>query len=184
MLRTERCTLRRWREADKEPFAEMNADARVMEFFPSVLGREESDAFADRIEQGFAENGFGLWALEVEDRFAGFVGLNRTLFDTPMGPHIEIGWRLMTWAWGRGLATEAAREVLADGFGRLGLGDVYSFTTERNMRSRAVMERSGMMRREEFDFDHPRTPEWWGRRHVVYHLSMDAWSSRTTPTTQ
>ena len=182
MLLTERCILRRWRESDKEPFAEMNADPRVMEFFPAALTREESDAFADRIEEGFVENRVGLWALEVEGRFAGFVGLNRTRFDTPMGPHMEIGWRLMTWAWGRGLATEAARAVLADGFGRLGLPEIYSFTTERNMRSRAVMERLGMERREEFDFDHPRTPGWWGQRHVVFHLSSEAWSSRMATT--
>ena len=49
MIRTERLLLRRWRAEDREPFAALNADAAVMEHFPSALTRQESDAFADRI---------------------------------------------------------------------------------------------------------------------------------------
>jgi RimJ/RimL family protein N-acetyltransferase len=84
-FKTQRLILRRWTDADREPFAELNADSEVMRYFPKVMTTEESDVMVDRIEQGFEQNGFGLWAVEIDGRFAGFTGLNRTSFETPMG---------------------------------------------------------------------------------------------------
>jgi RimJ/RimL family protein N-acetyltransferase len=167
-LTTERLVLRRWTDADRAPFAEMNADPEVMRYFPNVMTRQETDSMVDRIEQGFENNGFGLWAVEIDGRFAGLTGLNRTTFDTPMGPHVEIGWRFAKWAWGQGYATEAAQCVLDAAFTDLGLSEVFSFTTETNHPSERVMQRIGMKRRTDLDFDHPNTPEWWGAKHVVY----------------
>ena len=167
-LTTERLVLRRWTDADRAPFAEMNADPEVMRYFPNVMTKQESDAMVDRIEQGFENNGFGLWAVEIDGRFAGLTGLNRTTFETPMGPHVEIGWRFARWAWGQGYATEAAQCVLDAAFTDLGLSEVYSFTTETNLPSERVMQRIGMKRRTDLDFDHPNTPEWWGAKHIVY----------------
>ncbi|MFM8947122.1 MAG: GNAT family N-acetyltransferase [Actinomycetota bacterium] len=167
-LVTERLVLRRWKNDDLAPFAEMNADPHVMRFFPSVLTRDQSDSLVMRIEAGFDANGFGLWVVDVDGRFAGFTGLNRTTFETPMGSHVEIGWRLSTWAWGRGYATEAAARVLEVSFDEFGLSQVFSFTTESNVRSEAVMRRIGMTRCADLDFDHPNTPGWWGARHIVY----------------
>jgi ribosomal-protein-alanine N-acetyltransferase len=169
-LRTQRLTLRRWTDDDRAPFAEMNADPEVMRFFPNVMTKQESDAAVDRIEQGFENNGFGLWAVEIDGRFAGLTGLNRTTFDTPMGPHVEIGWRFAKWAWGQGYATEAARCVLDAAFAELGLTEVFSFTTETNLKSESVMKRIGLTRRADFDFDHPNTPGWWGVKHIVYQV--------------
>jgi len=168
VLETDRIVLRTWTDEDFEPFAQLNADPEVMKYFPEALDHAQSDALARRIRDHMQSEGFGLWALEVEGRFAGFVGLNRTSFETPMGPHVEIGWRLARWAWGRGLATEAASAVLDLGFHSHGLPEIFSFTTATNSRSEAVMLRIGMVRRPDFDFDHPRTSEWWGRRHIVY----------------
>lgn len=170
-LATDRLLLRRWTDADRKPFAELNSDPEVMRYFPRTLTSVESDSAVDRIEQGFNEQGFGLWALEVDGRFAGFTGLNKTAFETPMGPHIEIGWRLAKWAWGNGYATEAARCVLQTAFTNFGLSEVYSFTTESNTRSEDVMQRIGMVRRADLDFDHPNTPGWWGIRHIVYRAT-------------
>lgn len=170
-LVTERLVLRFWRDEDREPFAELNTDADVMEFFPNPLTRSESDRFVDRIVDGFTREGFGLWVVEIDGRFAGYTGLNRTAFSTPIGPHVEIGWRLAKWAWGHGYASEAASRVLFDAFERVGLSDVYSFTTRTNTRSEAVMRRIGMTRRTDLDFDHPNTPGWWGARHIVYHVT-------------
>ncbi len=165
-----RLVLRHWRDDDRAPFAELNCDPEVMRYFPSTMSVEESDALVDRIEAGFRDNGFGLWAVEVDGRFAGFTGLNRTTFVTPMGPHVEIGWRFARWAWGQGHATRAARLTLADAFGRLGLTEVFSFTTESNAPSERVMQRIGMVRRSDLDFDHPNTQGWWGARHIVYRI--------------
>lgn len=170
-LRTQRCILRQWREDDLALFAEMNADPEVVEFFPSALTSEQSDAFARRNAEAIERDGHGLWALEVEGRFAGFVGLNRTAFDTPMGEHLEIGWRLARWAWGKGYASEAARAVLDFAFNELKLSEVFSFTTEKNVRSEAVMKRIGGVRRPDLDFDHPNTVGWWGQRHIVYRFT-------------
>lgn len=180
-LTTERLVLRRWTDSDRVPFAELNADPEVMRYFPRQLSRAESDAFVDRIEAGFDDNGFGLWAVEIDGRFAGYTGLNRTVFATPMGSHVEIGWRLAQWAWGRGYASEAAQCVLAHAFGDLGLRDIYSFTTETNARSEAVMRRIGMTRRADLDFDHPNLPEWWGKRHIVYWVRPPAIAAPDRP---
>lgn len=177
-LVTERLLLRRWGDVDRVPFADLNSDPEVMRYFPRPLTREESDAFVDRIETGFDTDGFGLWVVEVDGRFAGYTGLNRTTFETPMGPHVEIGWRLARWAWGHGYATEAARRVLDAAFEEFDLSDVYSFTTLANTKSEAVMQRLGMSRRVDLDFDHPNTPGWWGTRHIVYVASQSATESQ------
>jgi RimJ/RimL family protein N-acetyltransferase len=76
-LRTERLLLRPWRVEDREPFAAMNADPAVMEYFPATLSREKSDALAQRIESDIQRRGYGFWAAEVpgEAPFIGFVGI-------------------------------------------------------------------------------------------------------------
>lgn len=177
-LRTERLLLRPWRESDREPFAEMNADANVMEYFPSVNTREESDAAVDRIVARMEEQGFGLWAVEVPGvaDFIGFIGLNPA--DRVLGrPVLEVGWRLLAQHWGRGYATEGARASLAYAFDDLKRDEVVSFTTIANARSRHVMEKLGMTRRPEEDFDHPGVPvAWSGRRHVLYRITRAQWS--------
>lgn len=148
----------------------MNADDEVMRNFPQTLTSAESDSFVERIEAGFEANGFGLWVVDFDGQFAGFTGLNRPSFVTPMGPHVEIGWRLARWAWGRGFASEAARCVLEAAFNVFEISEVFSYTTPSNFRSEAVMRRVGMVRRPDLDFDHPNTPGWWGRRHIVYSV--------------
>jgi len=173
-LRTDRLVLRRWRPADKEPFARMNANPIVMEHFPSALDRAQSDAFADRIEAGFDERGYGLWAVEIpgEAEFIGFVGLALHDFPAHFTPAVEIGWRLARDHWGKGFATEAARTAIADGFERVGLSEIVSFTAVVNIRSVAVMQRLGMSHDPADDFDHPRLPAGHHlRRHVLYRLS-------------
>jgi|SRR5579864_491853 len=172
-LRTERLLLRRWRPADREPFAGLNADPEVMEHFPSVLERAESDAFADRIEAAFESLGYGLWAVEVpgDAEFIGYTGLALHTFEARFTPAVEIGWRLARGYWGRGYATEAARAAVADGFARAGLDEIVSFTSPLNRRSVRVMERLCMTRDPADDFDHPRVPVGHPlRRHVLYRL--------------
>lgn len=173
MIRTERLLLRDWRDEDREPFAAMNADPAVMEHFPSVLTRAESDAIVDRQREVIAERGWGLWAVEVPGRasFIGFVGLAVPRFEAHFTPCVEIAWRLSRGAWGHGYATEAARAACAYGFETLGLAELVSFTAVVNERSWRVMERLGMRHDAEGDFDHPVLPEGHRlRRHVLYRL--------------
>jgi len=176
-IETERLVLRRWRVEDSEPFAALNADPVVMEYFPSTLSRRESDEFIDRIEAGFAAHEFGLWALEVKGNgeFIGFTGLWVPSFEAAFTPTVEIGWRLARGAWGSGFATEAADASLRAGFLEHRLPEVVSFTYEKNARSRAVMERLNMTRDPRDDFDHPALEGHPLARHVLYRITADRW---------
>jgi len=178
VLRTDRLLLRPWRSADRPAFARMNADPEVMEFFVSPLTREESDAFVDRLEAGFAEHGFGVWAVEEisTGEFIGFAGLLHQTFEAAFTPAFEIGYRLARQAWGQGYATEAAREAVRFGFERAGLLEIVSMTAVGNVRSRAVMEKLGMTNDPRDDFDHPRVPDGHPvKRHVLYRLTLEQW---------
>jgi RimJ/RimL family protein N-acetyltransferase len=177
-LSSGRICLRRWRDEDREAFAAMNSDARVMEFFPTRLSRVESDAMVDRIEEHFSERNFGLWAIEVPDvaPFIGFARLAVARFNARFTLCVGVGWRLSFEHWGHGYATEAARLALGYGFGTLALSEVVSFTSATNHRSRAVMERLGMRREPAEDFDHPALPESHPlRRHVLYRLGSGSY---------
>ncbi len=171
-IRTERLVLRRWRDEDRAAFAALNADPEVMRFYPHPLDRAESNAFADRVEATFAERGYGLWAVEAPgDGFVGYTGLWPATFLAPFTPAVEVGWRLARSAWGRGYAPEAARAAVADGFARLGLPEIVSFTAEVNAPSRRVMEKIGMTRDPIDDFAHPSLPEGHRLRpHVLARL--------------
>jgi len=163
---------------DLEPFAALNADARVMEHFPKCLDRAASDVAAARIDSRFRELGFGFWAVEVPgvSRFIGFVGLSVPRFTAHFTPCVEIGWRLAYEHWGRGYATEAAQAAVAFAFGGLHLEELVAFTVPANQRSRKVMERIGMTRSDADDFNHPDLPEGHPlRRHVLYRLGRSAW---------
>jgi RimJ/RimL family protein N-acetyltransferase len=173
-LRTPRVLLRQWQDRDREPFAALNADLEVMEHFPGILSRAESDALADRIMSGIEERGWGPWAAELTatGTFAGFVGLNPVTFEATFTPAIEIEWRLAPRYWGQGLATEAARAVLAHAFGPLDLDEIVSFTATTNLRSQRVMQKLGMHHDPADDFDHPALPEGHRlRRHVLYRIT-------------
>jgi RimJ/RimL family protein N-acetyltransferase len=170
---TERLNLRHWLPSDREPFARLNADARVMEHFPNVLSREESDQGVDRIESHFQKHGFGLCAAELRETgaFIGFVGLAIPSFEAHFTPCVEIGWRLAAEYWSLGLATEGAREMVRYAFEVVKLNQLVSMTVPANMRSRRVMEKLGMTRDPSDDFDHPNLPDGHPlRHHVLYRL--------------
>jgi RimJ/RimL family protein N-acetyltransferase len=164
VIRTERLLLRQWQPEDREPFAALNADARVMEFMPALLPRPQSDALARASEAHFATHGFGPWAVEVPGiaAFIGFVGLVVPAFEAHFTPAIEIGWRLAAEHWGQGYASEAARASARHAFAVVG----------------AVMRRIGMTHDPRDDFDHPRlAPGHRLRRHVLYRLTPSALES-------
>jgi ribosomal-protein-alanine N-acetyltransferase len=172
-LRTERLLLRAWRDEDLLPFAALNADQRVMEFFPSLLSRAESDLLAARIRVTLDERGYGLWALEAPGiaPFVGFVGLSVPSYQTHFTPCVEVGWRLAHEHWGHGYALEGARAATRFAFHGLELDELVSFTVPTNLRSRRVMEKLGMTRDPADDFDHPRISAGHPlRRHVLYRL--------------
>jgi len=181
-LRSERLLLRRWREEDLDPFSALNADPAVMEHFPATLTRDQCSILIERMESCFDANGFGLWALELvgeRPSFLGCVGLWPVDPDLPFAPAVELGWRLAREHWGHGYASEAATAAAEFAFGELALPELLAYTAARNLRSRRVMERLGMARRPEDDFEHPFVTEGHVLRpHVLYRLSAADWRLR------
>ena len=151
------------------PFAVMNADPAVMEFFPALLTRAESDELVDRFDAELGERGFCPWAVELRESsaFIGFIGLHAVNESLPFAPAVEVGWRLARPFWGRGFATEGAARALLYGFEVHELDGIVSFTSAINLRSRRVMERVGMTRSPDDDFDHPRGAEGPLRHQVL-----------------
>jgi RimJ/RimL family protein N-acetyltransferase len=175
-IRTERLLMRRWREADREPFAAMNADPEVMRYFPAHLqpDRAASDAGIDRMEALFDRQGFGLWALELTatGEFLGFTGLNPMPEGVPGAGGMEVGWRLARRAWHHGYATEAATAAVGVAFGGLGLDELWSMTAVLNTPSQAVMRRIGMT--PYANFEHPKVELGHPLRpHVVFRMPRE-----------
>ena len=172
-LRTSQLVLRPWRDEDIADFAEMSADPVVMEYLLPLSERGLSaDTWVARKRAHWDEHGFGQWVVELpgEASFIGVVGLETVSYDAHFTPAVEVAWRLVRAYWGRGYATEAAKAALDYGFGEVGLGEIVALTVPANQRSRRVMERLGMTRSPQDDFDHPRLPEGPLRRHVLYRL--------------
>jgi RimJ/RimL family protein N-acetyltransferase len=176
MLETERLILRKW-DLDKDlvDFVGLNQDPRVMEFMPSCLTEEESKNLILKANNHIEQHGFGLLACIKKDnqKLIGFVGLNIPTFESHFTPCVEIGWRLAFEAWGKGYATEAAKEVMKAGFEHYGLTEIVSFTTEKNLRSRHVMEKLGMSYNPKDNFYHPKIPyDHPLSKHVLYRKNF------------
>jgi RimJ/RimL family protein N-acetyltransferase len=103
---------------------------------------EQSREFVARQMALFAARQFCLWKLLPKQGgpLIGFCGLQ----PLPETPEIEIGWWLARACWGRGLATEAARLALHDGFARVGLTRVVSIAQPANTASVRIMQKLGM----------------------------------------
>jgi len=184
-LYTKRLLLRRWADADREPFARISADPEVMQYRLAPLSHRESDMLIDESEASFEKNGFGLWAVErIEDgRLLGFAGLGTSDFDAAFCPAVDVGWTLARDVWGHGYATEGAVAALDYAFDRLRLDEVVAHTSERNERSRAVMRRLGMIHDSQDDFDAPwYRPGHPRRRFVLYRIKAREWAGRETVT--
>jgi RimJ/RimL family protein N-acetyltransferase len=172
MIESERLLLRRWRAADIEPFHDMGHDAEVMRYLGAPHSIDECRDIADgqnRLAEGF---GRCFWALErkADGAFLGFCGVKPGPAGTPIADTPEIGWRLNRAAWGMGYALEAARAALADEW-RRGTPAVFAVTVPANGRSWGLMERLGMTRDLDRDFDHPALPPGDPlRRHILYHI--------------
>lgn len=172
IFQSERLGFRHWVNDDIVPFAEMCNDPFVMEFFPKRLSLQETNELVERIKKHFAENGYGLYAVDILDTqtFIGFIGFATPRFEAFFTPCIEIGWRLKRDSWGQGFATEGASKCLEYGFQQLNFREVFSFTSENNQRSVRVMQKIGMQLVG--SFEHPLIEEGNKlRKHVLYKVS-------------
>ncbi|CDG20994.1 GCN5-related N-acetyltransferase [Xenorhabdus poinarii G6] len=179
ILKTKRLILRQWRDEDYPVYAKLNADPKVMRYFPFLLSAEQSFEQANRLKNNIAERGWGLWAVELKEseEFIGFIGLNAVDAGSgiPNAPMIEIGWRLLSTHWGKGYATEGAKRALKFAFEELKVAEIYSFTALVNKPSQRVMIKAGM-RNIGADFDHPKlTPKDALSRHCLYRIRREEW---------
>jgi RimJ/RimL family protein N-acetyltransferase len=167
-LETERLLLRQWRDEDLSPWIAMNQDTEVRKYFGSLLTTEESTAALERYRDKLERSTFGLWAVEVKDshEFIGFIGISEQDVGNEISPFKEIGWRLKKDAWGKGFATEGALEVLK--YGHTIFPIIYSMTAKVNTPSIKVMERIGMKRALDLDFNHPRVHNELLKPHLIY----------------
>ncbi len=171
LIETARLGLRTWRVADQAPFAVINANEQVMEYFPSRMSWQQTQDYIDRIRQHFLQHGFGLYVVDelATGKMIGCVGFNKPTFKADFMPCVEIAWRLHPQVWGQGYATEAAQACLDYGWQTLGLEEVTSFTAIANKRSARIMQKIGMERKGEFD--HPNlSSTHWLCPHVWYRI--------------
>jgi ribosomal-protein-alanine N-acetyltransferase len=180
-IRTERLTLRGWTDDDRAAYAAVNADPLVMATLGPLMSRADSDAHVDHMMARWAERGYGLWCVDLDGECLGFTGLNAPWFETDFTrataaagyPCVEVGWRLASHHWGRGYAPEAALASLQYAWDEIGLPEVYSWTSESNLKSRRVMEKIGMFHDASITFFHPGVKPGWEHLnpHVVYRIT-------------
>lgn len=172
MIETERLIIRPWRESDRAPYFALNADPDVRRFLGPPQNRAETDAALDRQAVAQAAHGHCFWALERRDDAAliGFCGLLPG--KAPIDGKIEIGWRLGRAYWQQGYAREAAEACLAWGWANLPDPAIYAITVPANSASWGLMERLGMTRVADGDFDYPDLAEGDPlRRHITYAIA-------------
>jgi RimJ/RimL family protein N-acetyltransferase len=182
-MESNRLKIRQWKDIDYLPYAQLNSDPEVMQYFPATLSQKESDNQADTIRNLISENGWGFWAIEQKStgQFIGFVGLHSQNENSgiPNAPFVEIGWRLSSEFWGLGYAPEAAEKVLEFAFETLLEPSVYAFTALQNEPSQRVMSKLGMANIHQ-DFNHPKLPEGHRlERHCLYRITKEQWLKKS-----
>lgn len=175
ILKTKRLILRTWEEQDLDSMSAINQDPLVCKFLPKIGDRAATKTLIQRFINHYEKYGFTAYALELKSNgeFIGFLGLLVVSFEAHFTPAVEIGWRLSSQHWGQGYATEAAKAVVDFAITTLELEEVVSFTVEKNIRSRRVMEKIGMHHNPHDDFDHPKLPINHPLcPHVLYRLTL------------
>ena len=180
---TARLHLRRPRMDDAEAFAAINADPEVARFvnWTGPLSRAESDLMLRKTIDHWDDHGFGWWMADLREtgELLGFIGLARPFALAALADDVEVGWRLARAHWGRGLATEGAREAVRFAFAELALERLVCIIDRDNERSLGVARNLGFEHWR--DMEHPR----WPRGVQVYTLTRDAAvRARLSPSTR
>jgi ribosomal-protein-alanine N-acetyltransferase len=149
--------------ADFADLHTLHSNVETMATLGGVRTREETQHFLDMLAGHWDEHGFGYWMAydRATGRFAGRGGLRRVVLDAQR--EVEVGYALLPEFWGRGLATELARESIRVAFQELHLPALVCFTLTTNHASERVMQKAG------FRYAGPIT--WANRPHVLYRLT-------------
>jgi [ribosomal protein S5]-alanine N-acetyltransferase len=147
IFETDRLIVRRWTLADAEAAFAIYGDPEVWRSMGGGPGHADVAHSRERLGEIVASYdrrpGFGLWAI-VERATGEIVG---TVLLVPLdgGPEIEVGYHLARSAWGRGIATEAARGAIRYGFETIGLARIVGVVHPANRASRRVLEKCGLV---------------------------------------
>ncbi len=155
LFTSERLGFRNWTEHDTPKMALINSDPKVMEFFPSIPNKEETEQFVERMQHQFAKNGCCYFAVDKleNNEFIGFIGISEQNYEADFTPCFDVGWRLAQKEWGRGYATEGAKKCLDFAFNEIGLKSIKSICPIVNVKSEGVMKKLGMIKQK--TFKHP-----------------------------
>lgn len=174
ILDTPRLLLRPWQARDRTPLAAIMADPLVRRYFPRTLTAAETNALINEAIERAAVEGFHAQAAELKEtgELIGLIGLTRFPDITRNAingrPEVEVEWLLGRHFWGRGLAPEGARAWIEHGWS-VGLHEIVAITATVNAPSERVMQKLGMTRYPDDDFDHPLVPAGHpARRHLIY----------------
>lgn len=129
--------------------AAINPDPEVTRYLNRPVDPAAIDAFYTLVGDHWSEHGFGFWALEAREpelagQFIGFVGVAYPTFLAEVASRPELGWRLAPCAWGRGLATEAAKAARDHALNTLACPELISIIHPENLRSRRLATKLGM----------------------------------------
>lgn len=174
---SERLGFRNWVDEDLPIMAQINADPRVMEFFPEVQTLEQTAAFINRMQDQFLRTAYCYFAVEelATQQLIGFIGLMYKENLPHIRPGVDIGWRLSTQYWNKGYALEGAKACLDYAFTKLQLESILSIAPVVNTRSEKIMKRLGMHKIGEFK--HPDLTQYPQLETcVLYTLSQGQWN--------
>ncbi|MDP2412294.1 GNAT family N-acetyltransferase [Daejeonella sp.] len=155
LFKSERLGFRNWLESDIELMSAINADEKVMEFFPRITTKAQTVEFIEKMEQQFKEKGYCYFAVDKleNNRFIGFIGLSKKSFEAEFTPCVDIGWRLSSEEWNKGYASEGAKRCLEYAHEVLKLEKIVSIAPKINVKSEWVMKKIGM--EKVLEFEHP-----------------------------
>lgn len=155
IFKSERLGFRDWELNDIEKMHEINSDEKVMEFFPSVLTKQQTTEFVQRMKNQFIEKSFCYFAVDkLEDnKFIGFIGLSEQTYNADFTPCIDIGWRIKSSEWNKGFATEGAKKCLEYALNNLKIERIYSVAPKINTKSEHIMTKIGL--KKQYEFEHP-----------------------------
>jgi RimJ/RimL family protein N-acetyltransferase len=153
IFKSERLGFRNWNLTDIEKMHEINSDEKVMEFFPNIPTREQTEEFIERMKKQYENKGFCYFAVDkLEDnKFIGFIGLSEQTYKADFTPCIDIGWRINSNEWNKGFATEGAKKCLDYALNELKLENVFSIAPKINIKSEHIMTKIGMKKQYEFE---------------------------------
>ena len=154
LFQSQRLGFRTWLPTDLAAFSAMNADEETMAFFQHPLSKKESQGLMDRMTKLYNDRAHCYFAVEIVDNreFLGMIGLGTKSFKAAFTPCVDIGWRIRKKYWNQGYSTEGATRCLV--FAKeLGIKEVYSLASAKNLASIRVMQKIGM--NYEYDFEHP-----------------------------